>query len=95
MYEDTAKYEALFYWRTTETFYNQHIPRVKMAGLDPAKLYTVTELNRRDNEPLSFEGKQFSGAYVMANGLEIPYTHNVDYHKLNDYSSRVLRLQAK
>lgn len=95
MYVDPSKDEAVFYWWKTETFYNQHIPRVKMAGLDPEKLYTVTELNRIDNEPLSFEGKQFSGAYLMANGLEIPYTHNVDYHKLNDYSSRVLRLQAK
>jgi alpha-galactosidase len=29
----------------------------------------------------------------MENGLEIPYTHQVDYHKLNDYASRVLYLE--
>ena len=29
----------------------------------------------------------------MANGLEIPYNHKVDYHKQNDYSSRVLYLE--
>ena len=28
----------------------------------------------------------------MSNGLEIPLTHKVDYHKNSDYSSRVLRL---
>ena len=31
--------------------------------------------------------------YLMANGLEIPYNHIVDYHKQNDYSSRVLYLE--
>jgi len=53
----------------------------------------VTELNRIDNQPLDYEGKAFSGAYLMANGLEMPYNHKVDYHKLSDYSSRVLYLE--
>ena len=75
-----------------ETFNNQHLTRITMAGLDPNKNYKITELNRIDNEPLPFEGKVFSGAFLMANGLEIPYTHKVDYHKLNDYASRVLHL---
>ncbi len=66
-----------------------------MAGLDPDALYTVTELNRVDNTPLPFEGKTFTGRYLMDNGLEIPYTNNVDYHKRTDYSSRVLRLDRK
>ena len=71
---------------------NQQLPRVVMAGLNPDKTYKVTELNRIDNEPLSFEGKTFTGKYLMSNGLEIPLTHKVDYHKNSDYSSRVLRL---
>ena len=29
----------------------------------------------------------------MSNGLEMPLEHNVDYHKRNDYSSRVLLLE--
>ena len=29
----------------------------------------------------------------MNNGLEIPYNHIVDYHKQNDYASRVLLLE--
>ncbi len=93
MYVSPEKDGAVFYWWKTEHFVNQHLPRVKMAGLSPDKLYKVHELNRIDNDPLNFEGKTFSGAYLMANGLEIPYNHRVDYHKQNDYSSRVLYLE--
>ena len=93
MYVTPEKDKSVFYWWKTEHFVNQHLPRVKMAGLSPDKLYKVHELNRIDNDPLSFEGKTFSGAYLMANGLEIPYNHKVDYHKQNDYSSRVLYLE--
>ena len=94
MYTSPEKDKAAFYWWKTETFVNQHIPRVKMAGLNPEKRYRIHELNRIDNTPLAFEGKTFSGAFLMNNGLEIPYRHNVDYHKQNDYASRVLYLEA-
>lgn len=93
MYVTPEKDKSVFYWWKTEHFVNQHLPRVKMAGLCPDKLYKIHELNRIDNVPLSFEGKTFSGAYLMANGLEIPYNHKVDYHKQNDYSSRVFYLE--
>lgn len=93
MYTSPEKDKAVFYWWKTEHFVNQHLPRVTMAGLDPEKTYRITELNRIDNKPLAFEGKTYSGAYLMKNGLEIPYNHIVDYHKQNDYSSRVLYLE--
>ena len=93
MYVSEQKDKAVFYWWKTETFYNQHLPRVPMAGLDPDALYTVHELNRIDNEPLVFEGKQFTGRYLMEHGLEIPYTNNVDYHKLNAWASRIIYLE--
>ena len=95
MYVNPDKNDAVFYWWKTETFMNQQLQRVVMAGLDPDKTYTVHELNRIDNEPLSFEGKSFTGRYLMSNGLEIPLTHKVDYHKNTDYASRILRLTAK
>lgn len=94
MYVSSEKDKAVFYWWKTEHFVNQHLPRVKMAGLSPEKQYRIHELNRIDNVPLSYEGKTFSGAYLMANGLEIPYSYRVDYHKQNDYSSRVLYLEV-
>ena len=95
MYVAPQKDEAVFYWWKTETFYDEHFPRVKMAGLDPDRMYKVTELNRIDNVPLPYEGLSFSGKFLMENGLEIPYKHTVDYHKQNDWSSRVLRLIAQ
>ena len=94
MYVTEDKQEAVFYWYKLETFCNQHLPRIKMAGLDPDRLYTVHELNRIDNRPLDCEGKTFTGAYLMSNGLEIPYKHSVEYHKQNDWASRVISLKA-
>lgn len=94
MYVSPEKDDAVYYWWKTETFVNQQLPRVKMAGLNPDKIYTVTELNRIDNTPLPYEGKSFTGRFLMNNGLEMPLDHNVDYHKRNDYASRILRLKA-
>ena len=95
MYVAPEKDEAVFYWWKTETLYDDHLPRVRMAGLDPDKMYKVTELNRIDNVPLKYEGMSFSGKFLMENGLEIPLKHIVDYHKQDDWSSRVLYLSAQ
>lgn len=93
MYVTPEKDKAVYYWWKTETFANQQLPRVTMAGLDPDKNYKVHELNRIDNKPLSYEGKSFSGKFLMSNGLEMPLGHKVDYNKRNDYASRVLLLE--
>ena len=95
MYVNDNKDKAVFYWWKTEQFQNEHLPRVKMAGLDANKMYKVHELNRIDNRPLSFEGKSFSGAYLMNHGLEMPYTHDVDWSKKVNWSSRVLYLTVE
>ena len=93
MYVSPDKQKAVFFWWKLETFKNQHIPRVKMAGLDADRMYTVHELNRIDLKPLHCEGKTYSGAFLMQNGLEMPYTHDVEYSKKNDWASRVLLLE--
>lgn len=95
MYVDDARSKAVFYWWKTDNFANQHLPRIKMAGLQANRSYRVHELNRIDNKPLDFEGKSFSGAYLMEHGLEIPYTHSVDHAERNEWSSRVLFLEAQ
>ena len=95
MYVSPEKSQAVFYWWKTETFYDDHLPRVRMAGLDPDKNYKIRELNRIDNVPLSFEGKTFSGKFLMETGLEMPLKHIVDYHKQDDWSSRVIYLTAE
>ena len=95
MYVSEEKDRAVFYWWKTEQFQNEHLPRVKMAGLDPGRMYKVHELNRIDLKPLSFEGQSFSGDYLMSHGLEMPYTHNLDWNQKTNWSSRVLELQAE
>jgi alpha-galactosidase len=94
MYVTENKDRSVYYWWKTETFCNQQLPRAIMAGLDPDKSYTITELNAIDNTPLSFEGKTFTGKYLMTEGLEIPTEHDVDYNKRTDFASRVLLLTA-
>lgn len=95
MYVDDAKQKAVFYWWKTETFINQHLPLIKMAGLDANKMYKVHELNRIDNKPLDCEGKSYSGEYLMNHGLEMPYNHSVDWGKQTAWSSRVLELSTE
>jgi alpha-galactosidase len=92
MYVSEDKDKAVFYWWKTETFCNQQLPRVTMDGLDPDATYTVRELNVIDNTALPYEGKSFSGKFLMTNGLEMPLEHNVDYNKRRDFASRVLLL---
>lgn len=93
MYVTPQKNRAVFYWWKTETFVDMHVPRIPMAGLDPNKIYKVHELNRIDDTPLSFEGKTFSGAFLMNNGLDIPLEHNLDWNKRLPFASRVLYLE--
>ena len=95
MYVSEAKDKAVFYWWKLANFYNVHLPIVKMAGLDANKMYKVRELDIIDNTPLACEGKSYSGKYLMEYGLEMPLEHNVDWGKKNDWSSRVLYLEAQ
>ncbi len=87
MYVDEAKEKSVFFWWKTESFQNEHLPRVKMAGLDANKNYKVRELNRIDLKPMDIEGKTFSGAYLMNHGLEMPYRNEPEWSKKNDWSS--------
>ena len=95
MYVTEQKDRAVFYWWKTESFQNEHLPRVRMAGLDPHRMYTIHELDCIDLNPLSFEGKSFSGEYLMNHGLELPYRHDVDWGKKNEWASRVLEITAE
>ena len=95
MYVDEQKSKSVFFWWKTESFQNEHLPCVKMAGLDASKNYKIHELNRIDLRPMDFEGKVFSGAYLMNHGLEMPYRNEPEWSKKNDWSSRVLLLEAQ
>ena len=92
MYCSQDKSEAVFYWWRIENFYDNHPPRVKMAGLDPARMYKIVELDKAPGRPMAFEGRSFSGAFLMNVGLEMPYSFS---RELMGYSSRVLHLIAE
>ncbi|MBQ3698981.1 MAG: alpha-galactosidase [Prevotella sp.] len=95
MYVNDEQSKAVWYWWKTESFQNEHLPRVKMAGLNPTRMYKVHELNRIDVNPLEFEGKSFSGAYLMSHGLDVPYRNETEWNKKSDWASRVLYLEAE
>ena len=95
MYVNEQKTKSVFFWWKTESFQNEHLPRVKMAGLDANKKYKIHELNRIDLQPMDIEGKTFTGAYLMNHGLEVPYRNEPEWSKKNDWSSRVLLLEAE
>ena len=95
MYVTPEKDKAVFYWWKIANFYNEHFPRAVFAGLDPDKSYRVEELNRIDVTPLPYEGKSFTGRFLMENGLEIPADNNTEHHLKSDWSSRVLYLVAQ
>ena len=95
MYVSEAKDKAVFYWWKMANFYNVHLPRVKMAGLDANRIYKVRELNAIDLKPLYREGKAYTGKYLMDHGLEMPYTNEVEWGKKTDWSSRVIYLEAE
>ena len=95
MYVTDQKDKAVWYWWKTESFQNEHLPRVRMAGLDANRMYKVHELNRIDLKPLDCEGQSFSGAYLMSHGLDMPYRNEPEWNKKSDWSSRVLLLEAE
>ena len=95
LYAAPEKDKAVFFWWRTENFRNKQYPRVVMSGLDPDRTYRVREINRIDRKPLSFEGKSFSGRFLMSTGLELPITHDVAAADRTEYSSRVLLLESE
>ncbi len=95
MYTSESLDEAVVYWWKIRNMHDEHLPRLRMAGLDPDRLYRVTELNRIDLKPLAFEGQCFTGRFLMESGLEIPLTNKPAKPERTDWSSRVLRLVAE
>ena len=84
MYVSQDRDEAVFFWWKTEHFYNQHLPKIAMAGLDPDATYRIEELDSDGGKAPGFVGKSFTGRFLMSSGLEIPAG--------GEYASRVLHL---
>lgn len=61
-----------------------------LKGLDPAKMYTLNEINRAPDTYSWFtplEGKTYSGEFLMKYGLRFPM--------YNEYDSKIIRLTAR
>ena len=55
---------------------------------------TIISLTHSPEEILNMM-ETFSGAYLMNHGLEMPYRNEPEWSKKNDWSSRVLLLEAE
>ena len=86
MYTSPDAAQAVLFVYKLETYIDQSLPRLRLAGLNPAKTYTFTEKNIRVNQrPCSLNGKRFTGRFLMDVGIEVPLRE--------DYASRVFELK--
>ncbi|MBO4660205.1 MAG: alpha-galactosidase [Prevotella sp.] len=85
MYTSQSSQGVLFVYKT-DNYYNQPLPRIRLAGLNPDKTYTLTEKNVRvGQQPCELSGRQFTGRFLMDVGIEVPLWE--------DYASRVFELK--
>ena len=86
MYVDDSQSQGALFVYKTDNYYNQPLPRIRLAGLNPDKTYTLAEKNvRAGQQPCALSGKQFTGRFLMDVGIEVPLWE--------DYASRVFTLQ--
>lgn len=86
MYTNDSRSQAVLFVYKIANYVDQPLPRLRLAGLDAQKTYTLTEKNVRVGEkPCSLSGKQFTGRFLMDVGIEVPLWE--------DYASRVFELK--
>lgn len=86
---DTKDHAVLFAYGLT-SFMKQASRRIRLAGLDPERTYTLTERNVRHGEqPCALDGQSFTGAHLMSVGLDIPLSTEYAI----DYPSRIFELK--
>ena len=95
MYVSDSRDKAVFYWWKLATFIDDHLPRIRMAGLDPQRMYRIHEINRIDDRPLFCEGQSYSGAYLMNHGIDLPAGHSLPKADRTSWASRILYLVAE
>ena len=100
MYVTDDKQQAVVFAYSLSNFMKQAPQRIRFAGLDPDKVYTLEEKNIRvqynhaknawdKGEPCALHGKQFTGTYLMNVGLILPLS--TEYTQ--DFPSRIFYLQ--
>ena len=83
---NSSKSGGVLFVYKTDNYVDQPLPRLRLAGLDANRTYTLSEKNVRVGEkPCRLDGKQFTGRFLMDVGIEVPLWE--------DYASRVFELQ--
>ena len=86
MYVDDSHRQGVLFVYKIDNYYDQPIPRIRLAGLNPDATYTLTEKNVRvSQKPCSLSGKRFTGRFLMEVGLELPLRE--------EYASRVFFIE--
>jgi len=90
MYVNDTKDHAVLFAYGLSSFMKQASRRIRLAGLDPNRTYTLIERNVRVGEAsCALDGKTFTGAFLMSVGLEIPLSTEYSH----DYPSRIFELK--
>jgi len=100
MYVNDTKDHAVLFAYGLSSFMKQSSRRIRLAGLDPNRTYTLHERNIRvaynhnkgawdEGEPCDLNGKSFTGEYLMSVGLDIPLSTEYSI----DYPSRIFELK--
>lgn len=94
MYVSDDKQKAVCYWYKLSAYKDQHLPLLRLQGLDPEARYTIHELNALPGDTFPLEGKSYSGAFLMQHGVEMPQNYSIkNRNERTDYSSRVFVLE--
>ena len=89
MYVNDTKDHAVLFAYGLSSFMKQASRRIRLAGLDPDRTYTLRERNIRHGEqPCALNDQSFTGEYLMSVGLEIPLSTEYAI----DYPSRIFEL---
>lgn len=90
MYVNDEKDHAVLFAYGLSSFMKQASRRIRLAGLDPERTYTLKERNVRHGEqPCALDGQSFTGAYLMSVGLDVPLSTEYAI----DYPSRIFELK--
>lgn len=96
MYVSEDKQKSVCYWYKLSAYKDQHLPLLRLQGLDPEARYTIHELNALPGDSFPLEGKTFTGTFLMQHGVEMPQNHSIrNRSERMDYASRVFVISAK
>lgn len=86
MFVSDDRKQAVFFAYKFQNYVNQYIPRFRFDGLDPGATYTLHEVNCWGRANGHWEGKTFTGSFLMTEGIEL--------NMGGDFASHVIRVTA-